>query len=525
MAEHSVVDDQSSDQTMEHKGSDTGDQSYEIMENNVSESDDFIVDVSSEEVLDRNDSGSDDMKGVFDMGQYFDTLDKNSDGFLDYDEITLALESSCIPTNPAVVKTIFRKLDSNNDGLISVQEFKEFSRKKDMELRSMFDQFDHTQTGSINTTDIRIALEKLGCDTDEFSVNSLIKQMDVDGDGVVSYEEFTRFYHLIPMETVKSMFVFFERDAAMDIGESATTVDRRPGSSPWSKLIAGSCAGGFSRTATAPLDLVKVIMQAQERGKVLSMEEGIRGVYKDGGFRAFFRGNGTNVLRIAPEMTAKFMVYDKMKELISRDIKHPSMLERFTCGGVAGVVSQSLVYPLQITKTRLNVAPSGTYSGIFDTMRQIVRHEGATALFKGLGASVLGIIPYASVDLAVYNALKDEYCERYATDPSVMTLLACGSVSSISGQIVSYPLARIRTLLQVQGSGGRACEYSGTFDCAVKTFKSGGIAGLYQGMLPNMLKSVPAIAISYATYEKVKSAVDTFTMPSNMQLSTSPLAK
>jgi len=389
----------------------------------------------------------------------------------------------------------------------------------------MFDRFDHTQTGSINTTDVRIALEKLGCDTDDFSINSLINQMDVDGDGVVSYEEFVRFYYLIPMETVKSMFVFFERDAAIDIGQSAIAVDRRPGSSPWSKLIAGGFAGGVSRTCTAPLDLVKVIMQAQAKGKSITMQEGMRSVYNDGGFRAFFRGNGTNVLRIAPETSCKFLVYDKMKELISRDIEHPAMLERLACGGVAGFVSQTFVYPLQITKTRLNIAPTGTYNGIFDTMRQIVRKEGMMSLFKGLGASTMGIIPYASVDLAVYNALKDEYCERYSTDPSIMTLLACGSVSCISGQIVSYPLQRIRTLLQVQGMAGRETEFNGTLDCAVKTLRSAGVVGLYRGMLPNMLKSVPAIAISYATFEKMKSAIDNFRIPSYMHLCTSPVAK
>jgi len=517
MAELSAVDNQWSDQNVEHNICDTGDQLNENMSNNVSEPD--------EQILEEMSTVSDDLNDPFDIEQYFDSLDKNNDGFLDYNEITLALECSCIPSNPAVVTKIFRELDTNNDGLISVEEFKNFSREKNKSLRSMFDSFDYTRTGSINTTDVRIALEKLGCETDDFSVNSLIKQMDVDGDGVVSYEEFTKFYHLIPMETVKSMFVFFERDAAIDIGESATTVDRRPGSSPWSKLVAGGFAGGFSRTFTAPLDLVKVVMQAQTQGKALTLKEGMQNVYADGGFRAFFRGNGANILRIAPETSCKFLVYDKMKDLISRDIKHPAILERLACGGVAGAISQTLVYPLQITKTRLNIAPTGTYNGIFDTMRHIVRKEGTMALFKGLGASSMGIIPYASVDLALYNALKEEYCERYSTDPSVMTLLACGSVSSISGQIVSYPFQRIRTLLQVQGMAGREAEFNGTLDCAVKTVRSAGVVGLYRGMLPNMLKSVPAIAISYATYEKMKIALDAFRIPTTMHLSTSPVVK
>jgi solute carrier family 25 phosphate transporter 23/24/25/41 len=106
-----------------------------------------------------------------------------------------------------------------------------------------------------------------------------------------------------------------------------------------------------------------------------------------------------------------------------------------------------MIYPLEITKTRLALAEPGVYNGILDTIRKILRHEGPTALYKGWGASVLGIVPYASIDLAVFNTLKEMYMNRYSDDPSVSTLLVAGAVSGICGQIVSYPLALIRTRL------------------------------------------------------------------------------
>lgn len=65
-----------------------------------------------------------------------------------------------------------------------------------------------------------------------------------------------------------------------------------------------------------------------------------------------------------------------------------------------------------------------------------------------------GIIPYAGIDLAVYETLKKKYFKTHSSDeqPSFWTLLACGSISSTLGQMCSYPLALVRTRLQAQGN-------------------------------------------------------------------------
>jgi solute carrier family 25 (mitochondrial phosphate transporter), member 23/24/25/41 len=103
--------------------------------------------------------------------------------------------------------------------------------------------------------------------------------------------------------------------------------------------------------------------------------------------------------------------------------------------------------------------------------------------------------------LAIFSSLKEMYVNTYSTDPTVMTLLCCGAFSGICGQLVSYPLALARTKLQVQGLPGRTKEYNGLGEVFGKTIKNEGIKGLYRGILPNFMKSVPAIAISYAVFE------------------------
>jgi Mitochondrial carrier protein len=89
---------------------------------------------------------------------------------------------------------------------------------------------------------------------------------------------------------------------------------------PTTLLLSGGFAGAISRTATAPFDRIKVLMQA---GDTLGGEAyvgilpSMRRVYAESGFRGFFRGNGTNVVKIAPESALKFLAYEKLKAAFS----------------------------------------------------------------------------------------------------------------------------------------------------------------------------------------------------------------
>ncbi|MED6256554.1 hypothetical protein ATANTOWER_028776, partial [Ataeniobius toweri] len=107
-----------------------------------------------------------------------------------------------------------------------------------------------------------------------------------------------------------------------------------------------------------------------------------------------------------------------------------------------------------VLKTRLALRKTGQYSGIVDCAKHIIQKEGMAAFYKGYIPNMLGIIPYAGIDLAVYETLKNSWLQRFATDsadPGVFVLLACGTTSSTCGQLASYPLALVRTRMQAQG--------------------------------------------------------------------------
>lgn len=178
---------------------------------------------------------------------------------------------------------------------------------------------------------------------------------------------------------------------------------------------------------------------------------------KEGGFSSLWRGNGINVMKIAPESAIKFAAYEKVKRLIRGDEKRQlTIYERFLAGACAGGVSQTAIYPLEVLKTRLALRKTGQYSGIVDAAHKIFKTEGLRSFYRGYVPNMLGIIPYAGIDLAVYETLKKKYLQTQqgtTEQPGILVLLACGSASSTLGQVCSYPLALVRTRLQAQGEG------------------------------------------------------------------------
>ncbi len=100
--------------------------------------------------------------------------------------------------------------------------------------------------------------------------------------------------------------------------------------------------------------------------------------------RAFWKGNGTNVLKIAPESAIKFWTFETLKTSLSQDRNCPSVLERFGAGALAGLAAQTAIYPMEVAKTRLAIAASGEYRGIAHCLASIFRAEGPRALYKGL---------------------------------------------------------------------------------------------------------------------------------------------
>ncbi|CAA3011930.1 calcium-binding mitochondrial carrier S -2-B-like [Olea europaea subsp. europaea] len=287
-----------------------------------------------------------------------------------------------------------------------------------------------------------------GIEIDGEELASFVEHVDKDNDGIITFEEWRDFLFLYPHEaTIENIYRYWEKVYLVDIGEQAVIpegISKHVHATKY--LIAGGVAGAASRTATAPLDRLKVVLQVQTTRACIF--PAVKSIWKEGGFLGFFRGNGINVLKVAPESAIKFYTFEMLKNVIggTEGEKRGDVgtLGRLIAGGLAGAVAQTSIYPMDLVKTRLQtcVCEGGNVPTLWKLSRDIWIQEGPRAFYRGLLPSVLGMIPYAGIDLTMYETMKDvskKYILR-ESEPGPLVQLSCGSISGAVGATCVYPL-------------------------------------------------------------------------------------
>ncbi|XP_035463284.1 calcium-binding mitochondrial carrier protein SCaMC-2-B isoform X3 [Scophthalmus maximus] len=414
--------------------------------------------------------------------------------------------------------------DKDLDGQLDFGEFVHYLRDHEKKLRLVFTSLDKKNDGRIDSQEIMQSLRDLGVNISEEQAEKILRRirrghfwapvlyMDKNGTMTIDWNEWRDYHLLHPAGNIPEIILYWKHSTIFDVGESLLvpdefTAEEKQTGMWWRHLVAGGGAGAVSRTCTAPLDRLKVLMQVHaSKSNSMHISGGFTHMIREGGVRSLWRGNGINVIKIAPESAIKFMAYEHIKRLMGSNQETLGITERLVAGSLAGVIAQSSIYPMEVLKTRMALRKTGQYSGIWDCAKRICRREGVAAFYKGYVPNMLGIIPYAGIDLAVYETLKNSWLQRFATDsadPGVFVLLACCTTSSTCGQLASYPLALVRTRMQAQATVERGPQMSmmGLFRHIVRTE---GPTGLYRGLAPNFMKVLPSVSISYVVYEHLK---------------------
>lgn len=437
-------------------------------------------------------------------------LDKNGDGVISMEELASAFRDFRLSGGEAEAAALLQRADADGDGSVAFGELAEFLASHEQRLKLVFTSLDADKDGDVTAQEIQSSLIKHGIKLEEGECSRLLAKLDKDNSLAISWQEWRDHMLWQPHSDLQDIVRYWRKSTFLDIGEDFTipddfTPNEMKTGMWWRHLVAGGVAGAVSRTSTAPLDRLKVMLQVHgsKHGQKMTVVSVLKNMVAEGGVRSLWRGNGVNVVKIAPESALKFMAYDAFKKRLKgsseRELKPQ---ERMLAGASAGALAQTVIYPMELIKTRLAISKSGQYKGIFDCAMKCAKLEGPKAFYKGYLPNIMGIIPYAGIDLTVYETLKKEYATRHPNeDPGIAVLLLCGTTSSTAGQLASYPLALVRTKMQAASVGGEKLTTRGLITSIVK---NEGIRGLYRGIAPNFLKVAPAVSISYVVYENAR---------------------
>ncbi|KAI0132519.1 mitochondrial carrier domain-containing protein [Xylariales sp. AK1849] len=265
-----------------------------------------------------------------------------------------------------------------------------------------------------------------------------------------------------------------------------------------------------------------------------------------------FRGHSATLYKIFPYAAIKFVAYEQFRARLISSRAQETWFRRFSAGALAGVTSVFITYPLEVIRVRLAFETKHRSSGFVDickkiyheqplqkappaavepssgavksiataTVQAVAPRSGLVNFYRGFSTTILGMIPYAGVSFLTHDTAGDIFrlpsIRQYTTLPQPANApsdkpaplrawaeLAAGGISGAVSQTVSYPLEVIRRRMQVGGAVGdghrlRIGETTGLI------FKERGIPGFFVGLSIGYVKVVPLAAVSFYTYERMK---------------------
>jgi len=203
------------------------------------------------------------------------------------------------------------------------------------------------------------------------------------------------------------------------------------------------------------------------------------------------------------------MSVDEAKGTESASSAAAESAKAFIAGGFGGVAAVLVGHPFDLTKTRLQTAKAGVYTGAVDVVKKALAADGVRGLYRGVVPPLLGITPIFAVSFWAYDASKTLIHavtpNRSSSRLSTTELAMAGFLSAIPTTLVMAPVERAKVLLQVQQAGDK--KYKGVFDVFRVLYREGGIASVFRGSGATLARDGPGSAAYFAAYEVAKKAL------------------
>ncbi|KAI6245582.1 ADP,ATP carrier protein [Erysiphe necator] len=276
-------------------------------------------------------------------------------------------------------------------------------------------------------------------------------------------------------------------------------------------FLMGGVSAAVSKTAAAPIERVKLLIQNQEEmlksGRLDKKYDGILDCFKrvtaNEGVASLWRGNTANVIRYFPTQALNFAFRDTYKSMFNfkkdRDGYAKWMAGNLASGGAAGATSLLFVYSLDYARTRLandnKSAKSGgerQFNGLVDVYKKTLASDGIAGLYRGFMPSVLGIVVYRGLYFGMYDSIKPVVLVGPLEGNFLASFILGWSVTTGAG-IASYPLDTIRRRMMM--TSGEAVKYKSSFDAGRQIIAKEGVKSLFKGAGANILRGVAGAGV------------------------------
>lgn len=171
-------------------------------------------------------------------------------------------------------------------------------------------------------------------------------------------------------------------------------------------IVAATTATLIHDAISNPTEVIKQRLQMYD-SPYRSVVHCTKMVYRNEGFRAFYRSYCTQLFMNLPYQAIHFSAYEFFQNLLNKDRKYNPPVHMIA-GGAAGAAAAAFTTPLDVTKTLLNTQETGIGStrGMLEAISQIYKMAGPLGFFKGLVPRVLYSMPATAICWSTYEFFK-----------------------------------------------------------------------------------------------------------------------
>ena len=191
-----------------------------------------------------------------------------------------------------------------------------------------------------------------------------------------------------------------------------------------------------------------------------------------------------------------------------------TMAKKYAMSVMAASVAETVTYPLDLTKTRLQLqgeVASGEvqfkYRGMLRTALGIVKDEGLLMLWRGMLPALYRHAIYTGIRMTAYEEIRTELQRTDKNGFPLWKKVVAGMTAGGVGQLVASPTDLIKTQIQMEGKRrlqGKPPRVKGMMDAFQKIVAQGGIAGLWRGCWPNVQRAALVNLGDLSTYDTIK---------------------
>ncbi|KAK8479945.1 hypothetical protein V6N11_069291 [Hibiscus sabdariffa] len=233
------------------------------------------------------------------------------------------------------------------------------------------------------------------------------------------------------------------------------------------ELIAAGASTTVSKTAVAPLERVKILLETRAEGfHSIGVYGSLKKIVKNEGLKGLYKANGVCIIRMLPHSIFHYMTYEQYRGFLQYKwprVGQGPMLD-ILAGSAASATAFLCTYPLDLARAKYayqvldrrqssidsrRCIHSGlpAHRGITDIFRTVYKQAGMSGFYRGVGPTLGGILPYNVLKFYSHEELK-----RWVPNEdqsSIPLNLACGTLAALFGQTVMYPLDVVRRQMQI----------------------------------------------------------------------------